>query len=116
MATTYKWVAKTGTKIDQATKLIRIYCVLNDIRPSDTGILVSAYIMVYGYNEKVRDLIISSGVMGTASSLRNEIYSLRKLGLLEGKGPAAKIATRICPQPEMALTPQTVIFINLDNR
>lgn len=116
MATTYKWVIKTGSKIDQASKLIRIYCVLNDIRPSDTGILVASYIMVYGFNDKVRDLIIKSGVMGTVDSLKNEIYGLRKLGLVEGKGKVAKISPRICPQPDVALTPQTILFINLDNR
>jgi hypothetical protein len=116
MASVYKWSIKTGSKLDQAQKLIRIYCVLNDVRPSDTGILVCAYIMVYRLDDKIRELMIKSGVLGSLSSLKNEIYALRKLGLLEGKGKTAKISARICPKPEEALTPQTVLFINLDNR
>lgn len=116
MAVVHKWVSKTSSQIDQAAKLIRIYCILNDVRPSETGILVSAYIMLYGMNEKTRELIIQSGVMGTEASLRNEVYSLRRLGLLEGKGHVARISPKICPNPAQALTPQTVLFINLDNR
>lgn len=116
MAAVYKWVAKTGSNIDQATKLIRIYCILNDIRPSDTGILVCAYVMIYGFNDKVKDLILNSDVLGTAASLKNEIYSLKKLGLLEGKYKTARISPKICQNPAAALTPQTVLFINLDNR
>ena len=116
MATTYKWAIKTGGKLEQAAKLLRIYCTLNNINPSETSILVCAYIMVYRLDDKIRELMIRSGVLGSLSSLKNEIYALRKLGLLEGKGKTAKISARICPKPEEALTPQTVLFINLDNR
>ena len=116
MAAVYKWVIKTGSKVDQAAKLVRIYCILNDIRPSETGILVCAYIMVYGFNEKVKELLLSSEVLGTASSLKNEIYSLKKLGLLEGKYKTARISPKICQDPATALTLQTILFINLDNR
>ena len=116
MAVAYKWVTKTGSQVDQAAKLIKIYCVLNDIKPSETGILVSAYVMVYGYDEKVEKLILTSKVVGAKTSLRNEIYTLRRLGVLEGKGKAPKISSKICPNPATGLTPQTVLFINLDNR
>ena len=60
-ATTYRWAIKTGNKVEQAAKLIRIYCVLNNVNPSDTSVLISAYIMVYGLSDKVRHGIIKIG-------------------------------------------------------
>lgn len=116
MATTYKWAIKTGNKLEQASKLLRIYCTLNNINPSETSITVCAYIMVYGLNDKVKEDIIKAGIMGKMSSLQNEIYSLRKMGLLEGVGNSTKISKKIVPQGVEALTSQTLLFVNLDNR
>lgn len=115
-ATTYKWAIKTGSKLEQASKLVRIYCTLNNINPSDTSILVCAYIMVYGLNIQVKEAIIKAGIMGKLSSLQNEIYSLRRMGLLEGVGNNTKVSTKVVPAGVQALTPQTLVIINLDNR
>lgn len=116
--TTYRWAIKTGSKLDQAAKLLRVYCALNNIRPSDTSILVCAYIMVYGLNDKVREDMIKAGIMGKLSSLKNEIYTLRRMGMLEGTGDATKVSSKIIPitGDQQALTPQTIVLINLDNR
>lgn len=116
MATTYKWAIKTSNKLEQAAKLIRVYCILNNVNPSDTSVLVCAYIMVYGLNDKVKEDIIKAGIMGKVSSLNNEIYALRRMGLLEGVSSNTKISRKIVPQDIQALTPQTVVLINLDNR
>ena len=117
MATTaYKWVIKTGSKLEQAAKLIRIYCTLNNINPSETSILVCAYIMVYGLTSEVKDNIIKAGIMGKHSSLQNEIYKLRKMGILEGVEDKTRISSKIVPQGETPLTSQTLLLINLDNR
>lgn len=115
--TTYRWAIKTGSKLDQASKLVRVYCALNNISPSNTSILICAYISVYGLNDRVREDIIKAGIMGKASSLKNEIYTLRRMGMLEGTGDATKISSKIVPaSDEPTLTPQTLIIINLDNR
>ena len=116
MATTYKWAIKTGGKLEQAAKLTRIYCILNNINPSETSILVCAYIMVYGLNEKVKEDILKAGIMGKMSSLQNEIYKLRKMGILEGVEDKTRVSSKIVPTGAQALTPQTLIIINLDNR
>jgi hypothetical protein len=116
MATTYKWAIKTSNKLEQAAKLIRVYCVLNNINPSDTSVLVCAYIMVYGLNDKVKEDILKAGIMGKLSSLQNEIYALRRMGLLEGVSNNTRISRKIVPAEVQALTPQTVVLINLDNR
>ncbi len=116
MATTYKWAVKTGSKLEQASKVLRIYCTLNNINPSETSILVCAYIMVYGLNDQVKEEILKAGIMGKLSSLQNEIYKLRKMGILEGVENKTRISNKIVPQGVQALTPQTLIFINLDNR
>lgn len=115
-ATTYKWIIKTGNKVEQAAKLIRIYCVLNNINPSETSVLVCAYIMVYGLNDNVKETILKAGVMGTKSSLQNEIHKIRKMGLLEGIEGKTRISRKIVPDGVISLTPQTLMIINLDNR
>ncbi len=114
--TTYKWAIKTGSKLDQASKLLRVYCVLNNIRPSDTSILICAYIMIYGLDEKVKEDIIKAGIMGKMSSLNNEIYTLRRMGILEGSGTETKISSKIIDSGETPLTQQTLVIVNLDNR
>lgn len=116
MATTYKWAIKTTSRVDQAAKLLRIYCVLHNMKPSDTSILICAYIMIYGYTERVRDSIIKAGVLGKASALKNEIYNLKKIGLLEGSGSNVKVSEKITLGAVEPLTPQTLLIINLDNR
>lgn len=116
MVTTYKWIAKTKSKVDQAATLIRIYCVVNNLSPSETGILICAYIMVYGLNDQIREDIIKAGVIGKPSSLKNEIYTLRRMGILEGTGDATRISSKIVQPGIPPITPQTLVLINLDNR
>ena len=115
-ATTYRWATKTDNKLEQATKLLKVYCVLNNVSPSETSILVCAYIMVYGLDDKVKESILKAGVMGTPLSLQNEIYKIRKMGLLEGVGEKTRVSRKIVPEGVAALTQQTLIVINLDNR
>lgn len=115
MAAVYKWITKTSSKVDQAAKLIRIYCILNNINPSQTGVMLCAYVMVYGYNKRVKEGILKAGILNTESSLYNELSHLRKLGLMEGTGYRLKITSKLVGSVEEALTPKTAIMINLDN-
>lgn len=115
-ATTYKWTTKTDSKLEQAIKLLKIYCVLNNISPSDTSISVCAYIMIYGLDDRVKESILKAGIMGTSLSLQNEIYKIRKMGLLEGVGDKTRVSRKIVPEDVQALTSQTLVIINLDNR
>lgn len=115
-ATTYKWQIKTKSKVDQAAAVIKIYCILHNLSPSDTGVMICAYIMVYGLNDKIRADIIRGGIIGKPSSLKNEIYTLRRMGILEGTGDQTKVSSKIVPPGFPAVTPQTLVLINLDNR
>lgn len=114
--TTYKWINKTGNRVEQATKLLKIYCTLNDINPSETSLLVCAYIMVYGYSEQTREEILEAGIIGKLSSLQQEIYKIKRMGLLEGNKDKTRISAKVTLSNPQPLTPQTVIIINLDNR
>lgn len=111
----YKWQVKTTSKVDQASKLIRIYCILNNMDPSQTSVAICAYILVYGYTKKVREGILRAGILNKETSLKNVVYELKKLGLLEGTGDNIKVATQITQGIELPITPQTVLLINLDN-
>jgi hypothetical protein len=72
--------------------------------------------MVYGLSNKVKDAILKAGVLGTPGSLQNEIHKIRKMGLLEGVEDKTRISRKIVPEGMQALTPQTLMIINLDNR
>lgn len=111
----YKWEIKTTSKVDQAAKMIRVYCILNNINPSQTSILICAYILVYGYTKKVREGILRAGILNKESSLKNEVYELKKLGLLEGMRDNIKVSSHITQGVENPITPQTVLLIKLDN-
>jgi hypothetical protein len=111
----YKWVVKTTSKVDQASKLIRIYCILNNLNPSNTSVAICAYILVYGYSKRVREGILKAGILNKAASLKNEICSLKKIGLLEGSGDNIKVSKLITMGVEQPITPKTAILINLDN-
>ena len=115
MATTYKWSVNTTSKIDQAAKLIRIYCILNNMDPSDTSVMICAYILVYGFTERVREGIVKAGIVGTPASLKNEVYLMKKMGILEGTRSAIRVAAKIVKPGEEALTTRTLVMINLDN-
>jgi len=115
-ATTYKWSIKTDHKLEQASKLIKIYCVLNNINPSDTTVLVCAYILLYGLDSKVKEVMLKAGVRGTMSSLQDELGKIKRMGLIETIGGKTRISQKIVPLDVQALTPQTLIIVNLDNR
>lgn len=115
-STTYKWIVKTSSKVDQAVMVIRIYCILHNLNPSDTGVLICAYIMVYGLNDKIREDIIRAGIIGKPSSLKNEIYTLRRMGILEGTGDFTRVSSKIVQPGLPSTTPRTLLLINLDNR
>lgn len=73
---------KTNSKVEQAKKVIGIFCLLKNIRLSDTELTVLAYFMVYRINRKTKDLILSSNILKTEDSLKNTMSKLKKFGML----------------------------------
>ncbi len=73
---------KTNSKVEQAKVLIAMFCLLINIKLSDTELTVLAYFMVYHINRKTKDLILSSGLLKTEDSLKNTMSKLKKFGML----------------------------------
>jgi hypothetical protein len=77
-----KVVKKTNSKIDQAKTMLAIFCLLSDIRLSQTELTVLAYFLVYKINDNTKDLIIKSEILNE-DSLRNTMSKLSKFGLIK---------------------------------
>ena len=74
---------KTNGKIEQAKIVISIFCMLSDIKLSDSELTVIAYFAVYKANDKVRELVLKSNILKTEDSLKNTISKLKRNGLLK---------------------------------
>jgi hypothetical protein len=74
---------KTFGKIEQAKVVLSIFCLLSDIKLSDTELTVLGYFLVYRDSPDTRDLIIKSQILKTQDSLSNSISKLKKFGLLK---------------------------------
>ena len=84
-----KAVKKTNGKIDQIKVIISLFCILSDIKLSDTELTVMAYFILYKKNDTVKDLILKSGILKTSDSLKNTISKLKRTGFLK-KSPTNK--------------------------
>lgn len=77
-----KVVKKTNSKIEQATTLLSIFCLLSDIRLSKTELTVLAYFLVYKVTATTKELIIKSELLN-ADSLKNTMSKLSRFGLIK---------------------------------
>lgn len=73
---------KTQSKIELATLMLTIYCLLSDIKINNTERTVMAYFMVYGFKKATKDLILRSMILKSYNSLENTLTKLRKMGLV----------------------------------
>lgn len=107
-----KVVKKTNSKIEQAKTLLSVFCLLSDIRLSDTDLTVLSYFLVYGAKQETRDLIVKSSILNQ-DSLRNTVSRLNKFGLVK-KSLTSKeyeLSEKINVQPDGKLG----MFIQIDN-
>lgn len=103
---------KTNSKVEQAKVLIAMFCLLMNVKLSDTELTVLAYFMVYRINRKTKELILSSGILKTEDSLRNTMSKLKKFGMLvrdENKEYTLRKDLDFPPSPIMG------ILIKIDN-
>lgn len=77
-----KVVKKTASKIEQAKVLLKIFCLLSDIKLSESELTVLAYFLVYKINQETKDLIIKSEIFNE-DSLKNAISKLSRVGLIK---------------------------------
>jgi len=74
---------KSYGKIEQAKVVLSIFCLLSDIKLSDTELTVLAYFLVYKDSESTRQLILKSELLKSEDSLNNTISKLKRVGLLK---------------------------------
>lgn len=104
---------KSEGKIEQAKIALSVFCLLSDIKLSDTELTVLSYFLVYKDNESTRQLILKSELLKTEESLSNTISKLKKFGLLK-KNALTKEYTvnqKINFQPDLIIG----MLIKIDN-
>lgn len=74
---------KANGKIEQAKIVMSVFCLLSDIKLSDTELTVLAYFLVYKDSQSTRELIVKSEILKSEDSLNNTISKLKKIGLLK---------------------------------
>jgi hypothetical protein len=104
---------KTTSKVEQAKTLIAIFCLLMNIKLSDTELTVLAYFMVYKINRKTKDLILSSGILKTEDSLKNTLSKLKKFGMLVKSVDSKEYSLR--KDLDFNLSPVMGVLLKLDN-
>jgi hypothetical protein len=103
----------TNSKVEQAKVLIAIYCLLTNIKLSDTELTVMAYFMVYKINRKTKDLILSSGILKSEDSLKNTLSKLKKFGMLIRGVDSKEYSLR--KDLNFTLEPVMGVLIKIDN-
>lgn len=103
---------KTVGKIEQAKLLIKLFCVLTDVKISDAELNTLAFYMVYGVSAVTKDLILKSKVLANEDSLRNTLSKLRKIGLLK-KVNREDVVTETL---NVKLDPVIGMLIKIDNK
>lgn len=103
---------KTVGKIEQAKLLIKLFCVLSNIKLSDAELNTLAFYMVYGISSVTKDLILKSKVLANEDSLRNTLSKLRKVGLIKKVNREDKLNDSL----GVKLEPVIGMLIKIDNK
>lgn len=82
MATLFKKVVKTQNKIDQIKKSVKIIAILNDIKLSETEVIIITQFILEGFNKVSREEILNQKIVKNYNNLANIISSLRAKGLI----------------------------------
>lgn len=104
---------KTTNKVEQAKTMIAMFCLLTNIKLSETELTVLAYFMVYKINRKTKDLILSSGILKSEDSLKNTLSKLKKFGMLVRNTDSKDYSLR--KDLDFSLQPVMGILIKIDN-
>jgi hypothetical protein len=104
---------KTNSKVEQAKVLIAMFCLLTNIKLSDTELTVLAYFMVYKINRKTKDLILNAGILKSEDSLKNTLSKLKKFGMLVREIDSKEYSLR--KDLDFTLNPVMGILIKIDN-
>lgn len=73
---------KTNNKLDMIKKIVSVYCLLSDIKLSETDVTVLSYFILYGINERTKKLIVDSKLLNH-DSIKNTMSKLRANNLIK---------------------------------
>lgn len=108
-----KVVKHTSSKIEQAKLLLKLFCVLSDIKLSDSELTVLAFFVVYGINDETKDLIVKSEIL-KGNSIKNTMSKLSNSGLIKkavGSKKEYYVTEKINVKPE----PSVGMLIKINN-
>lgn len=86
MATVFKKKIKTKNKIDQIKRCVKIVCILNGIKISDTESIIITQFILEGFNKSTREEILNQKLVKNYNNLANLISSLRDKGIIVKNG------------------------------
>lgn len=103
---------KVVGKLEQAKMLIKIFCVLSNIKLSEAELNTISFYMVYGISSATKDLILKSKILANEDSLKNTLSKLRKVGLI------TKVNKEDVLNPTLSVKLEPVIglLIKIDNK
>lgn len=104
---------KTNSKVEQAKTLIAMFCLLMNVKLSETELTVLAFFMVYRINRKTKDLILNSGILKSEDSLKNTLSKLKKFGMLVRDIDSKEYSLR--KELDFTLSPMIGMLIKIDN-
>lgn len=81
MATLFKKIVKTQNKIDQIKRSVKVICILNNLKISDTEAMIITHFILEGFNKVSREEIINQKLVKSYNDLANRISSLRGKGI-----------------------------------
>lgn len=103
---------KVYGKVEQAKIILQIFCLLADIKLSESELTTLAYYAIYKSNEKVKELVLGGKVLKSIDSLRNTISKLSSIGLLK-KNPNKEYS--VTDKVKFDVEPTIGIMIKIDN-
>lgn len=107
-----KMVKKVSTKVDLASTIINVCLYFNDIKLSDTEIMVLAYFMVYGVNQTTKELIVKSEICKNIGNIKTIMVKLKKLELIYKDEYNGKVYVN--KGFKLELTPSVAMYLKID--
>lgn len=103
---------KVTSKVDLAKTIINITLYFNEIKLSDTEVMVLAYFMVYGVNQSTKELIVKSEICKNLANIKTLMTKLKKLDLIYKDEFNSKVYVNKALSFE--LTPSVAIYLKVD--
>jgi len=77
-----KITRKTNNKQEQLRLIISLYCIMSDIKLSETELTILSYFIVNKINDSTKKLIFKSGLISHEATYKNMLSKFKKLGFI----------------------------------